>query len=187
MLYISSKIRENVYTVCDSDTLETFEVVQSFLDSSKFYRDWHQFSMGYILGYVSCTLIVPVPRYVAKLLEYIESIIYIYDYEVVEPEFHVCKINVTESSKENIVCSTSRSGISVFDMIVTASYREGFTEAIKYGVLDLNFGMSIRDCFRVKFCGDYVPAIMKLVTVYRESDEFQCKVCKDSFGTVYLI
>lgn len=176
MIYCSRQIGD-IYTVSDSVSGGSFEVIE--VVPREFYYDGREFNMEPILGYIDQGYVGAVSKYLINLLGVVESVELKKMREVSGRCFVVCKHGVVNVNKHNIICRSVWRH-SILEMLMCASYDAVFMEELGSGVVQCVFGAG--DCFVIRFCGDYMKVVIKLVTLYRETKEFKYKM----FDSCYL-
>lgn len=173
MMYING-VDNGRCTVVDSESGGSFDVFASNI--GEFYCMNKPFNMVPVLGYLGDGIVTAVPRHLLSFLGCIESIAFTSSNKVFGRVIMVSWRWMAKASPYNIFCR-SNEVYSVLDMVMCASYKQGFEKELDSGVLNLCFG-TLRDapCFVVRFCGDYLGMVAKLVVLYRDSAEFQQKL-----------
>lgn len=173
-MWYLSEIKDDGLIIRDSNDGKSFR-----LD----YGDVFPWSKNYIKGIETVLgfdghLMVPISKYLIFLLDYIESIEY--NYKSVLGEFLVCTGGIQKYSSNGVLIRLIHSTVSVLDIVMCASYRDGFDAMLELngGSIACSFGKGTSPVcgLTVKFCGSYKAALSKLVVVYRESPEFQEKL-----------
>lgn len=178
LLYIDKKCG-NVCTIADSDGGEPFDVYRSkhgwkLADGTAFQ------GMDKILGYLDkWGSLSVVSKYLVQLLSVIECISYTVSYNDDE-SIPVCDKIIDICSRNFILVAlidgVYDGGYSVLDMLMCASYDKRFVTMLEKGTVVLRFGFWVPEYLAISLCGDYKALLMKLIVMYRNSNEFLEKV-----------